>query len=156
MEAPVKQVEAASSAPRFIALTPQQLLAAAQEGREEKVVAVPGLGDVLIGEISGIDRADILSAQVAQAQAETFDVKGYQRKLLLASVLDATSPEGERTLAFTSNAEASTFMRLGGSKIRALIDAIEEFSGMQAKAKDAVDAGKDDSKSTPSSPGTTD
>lgn len=140
--------EAQASAPNVKALTPAQLLAAAERGREEKVIAVPGLGAVLIGEITGVERADILSAQVEMARQDKIDVKGYQRKLLLAAVLDPTSPEEARTNAFLSNGEAATFMRLGGGKIRALIDAIEEFSGMQADKVKAVEEGKDDSSST--------
>jgi hypothetical protein len=141
-------------APNVKALTPQQLLDAAAKGRDEKLVDVPGLGPVLIGEISGTDRADILSTQVDQARANTIDVKGYQRRLLAGSVLDPTSPPEERRGAFSSMAEAASFMRLGGGKIRHLIDAIEEFSGMQAKPEAAVEAGKDDSSSTLSDSGT--
>lgn len=148
-------VRASASAPDVRALSPQQLLAAAEKGREETIVDVPGLGPVLIGEISGTERADILSHQVELARKDRVDVKGYQRKLLLSSMLDPTSPEGERTPAFTSNAEASTFMQLGGGKIRHLVDEIERFSGMQVATtddgrKENIEEGKDDSSSIPS------
>lgn len=123
-EAPV------STAPRF--LTRAELLS--PPALDEKVVSFPGWGDVLCGELSGDDRAAITEKLAKSSQDGEVDLRGYQKKLLALGLLDPESPEDAR-VPLLRDADASAFMsKLGGGKVRDLVETIEALSGMSAKA----------------------
>src|ERR1700723_3598611 len=106
--------------------------AAGKLNEEEK--HVEGLGLLLLGEIGADVRAEILTEQqsvalFAEGAAKKLDRKWYEKKLLLAGVLDPASPEGARLPLFKQG-DMDSVMRIGGSKIGEVVDAIERLSLM--------------------------
>ena len=114
-------------------LSRDALLAAAGKLNEE-VHTVDGLGTLLLGEIGADVRAEILTEQqsvalFAEGAAKKLDRKWYEKKLLLAGVLDPQSPEGNRAPLFKPG-DMDSVMRIGGAKIAEVVDAIERLSLM--------------------------
>lgn len=114
-----------------VGITREALLDAASTSRDEAEVDVPGLGVVLVGEISGDERARIMEAAARAIQAEQVDIRGYQKQMLAAGILDPSSPKGAR-VPLLRHEDIDAVMKLGAAKIRFLIDEIERLSGMGA------------------------
>ncbi len=108
--------------------TRETFLAAAGHLSEEEI-QVEGLGWLLLSEISGADRADIVAKSMMAYQRNELDVKGYQRAVLLAGIVDPSSPQDERAPMFRS-ADMDQVMKVGGSKLLEAIDVIERLSLM--------------------------
>jgi hypothetical protein len=98
---------------------------------KEATLEVEGIGLLLLSEISGTARAQIVSKQSAGllADAKQIDALAYQKALLLAGVIDGSSPEGARVPLF-STADIDRVMTLGGQKIAKIVDKIEELSAL--------------------------
>jgi len=133
-------------------LTREQLLEAALTAREEKLVRVPGLGPVLVGEISGDERATIVEAQIDAIQNERANVRGYQKKILAYGILDPVSPEGARVPLFRE-ADVDALMKLGAAKIRLLVEEIERLSGMGPAALASAEGNSDGTRNGSSTSG---
>jgi hypothetical protein len=117
-------------------------LAAAGRFKEEEL-EVEGIGRLVLSEISGDARADIIGtmAMALQPNTETgekgtLDTKGYQRSLLLAGVVDPTSAAGSRVPLFKIG-DLAEVMRVGGAKITAICDVIERLSMLGRHQPDA-------------------
>lgn len=125
--------EASVSAPRF--LTRDELLS--PPALDEKVVSLGGFGDVLVGELTGDARAEITERLAKSSQDGEVDLRGYQRKLLALGILD---PSVTPRVPLLREADVSALMaRLGGGKVRDLVEAIEGLSGMNAKAVESAE-----------------
>lgn len=98
---------------------------------EEKYV--DGFGWLLLSEITGDARADIVGRQSVGLLADQrkVDAKDYQRSLILAGVVDPTSPKGDRKPMFRP-ADMDRVMKIGGQKIADVVDAIEHLSALGA------------------------
>lgn len=118
--------------------------------REEEL-HVEGLGWLLLSEISGDARADIVGRQSVGLLAESrrIDAKDYQRSLILAGVVDPSSPKGDRRPMFRPG-DMDKVMRVGGGKIADVVDAIEKLSALGAYQG----AAEGNSESTPNGAGT--
>lgn len=102
----------------------------------EETFHVDGIGNLLLSEISGEARADILGSMASALQSDPttgekgkLDTNGYQRRLLLAGVVDANSPEGDRKPLFKAG-DLDRVMKVGGAKIQTVCGAIERLSKM--------------------------
>lgn len=120
----------------------------------EEIVDVPGLGKLLLGEVSGDVRADIAADQAAivlapEGEPRRYDVRSYQRRLLLHGVLDPESPRDAR-LPLLQPADIDRVMKIGGSKIATVVSTIERLSMLGQYAASA----EGNSNGTPSSAGT--
>lgn len=98
---------------------------------KEEEHTIEGLGKLLLSEIAGDVRADIVAAQSVGllADKKSIDAKAYQRTLLQNGVVDSTSPVGARTSLFRPG-DMDRVMKLGGGKIAEVIDHIERLSGL--------------------------
>ena len=108
------------------------LTSAGKLNEEEK--NIEGIGLMLLSEIGADVRAEILTEQqsvalFAEGAAKKLDRKWYEKKILLAGVLDPTSPEGARLPLFKPG-DMDTVMRNGGAKIAEVVDSIEKLSLM--------------------------
>lgn len=137
---------AAATAP----LTRDGLLQQAGKLREE-LVALAEAGDVLVRELTGADRAEIVQAQAEAYQDKKVDIAGYQKRILLAGITDADSPAGNRQPLLRPD-DADRLMQLGGGVIATLVKAIERLSGL---GQDAEKSAEGNSAPTPSSSSTT-
>lgn len=92
---------------------------------------VEGLGLLLLSEITGDVRADIVAAQSVGllADQKKIDAKTYQRTLIQNGVVDPESPKGARSPMFRPG-DMDSVMKLGGSKIAEIIDVIERLSSL--------------------------
>ena len=121
------------AAPKFA--TRDDFLAAAGKYAEEEYDA-PGIGLLLLSEIGGDARAEILGNMAMALQPDpetkekgTLDTKGYQRGLLAAGVVDPNSPPGARTPLF-SRGDLDQVMKVGGAVVAGIADVIERLSLM--------------------------
>lgn len=116
---------------------------------EEKFV--DGLGWLLLSEVTGDARADIVGRQSVGLLAENrrIDAKDYQRSLILAGVVDPNSQKGDRKPMFRP-ADMDRVMRVGGGKIAEVVDAIEALSALGAYQGGA----EGNSEATPNGAGT--
>lgn len=122
------------SSPRF--LTRDELLS--PPSLDEQVVSLDGFGDVLVGELTGEARAEITERLAKSSQDGEVDLRGYQRKLLALGILDPGSPESAR-VPLLREADVSVLMsKLGGGKVRELVETVESLSGMGAKAAEVA------------------
>lgn len=96
---------------------------------EEKYI--DGLGWVLLSEISGLDRAMIVGVQSLGLLAEQrkIDRVAYERALILAGVIDPSSPKSDRKPLFRPG-DMDRVMRLGGQVIAEIVDGIESLSAL--------------------------
>lgn len=101
----------------------------------EKVVAVPGVGNMLVGELTGEERAMVIEAQAAaqKARGDALDIGAYMKSLLRFGVLDPNSPAEKRTKLFDIG-DVEQVLKVGAGKLEALTEAIEELSGLGNKA----------------------
>jgi hypothetical protein len=92
---------------------------------------VDGFGYLLLSEVTGDVRADIVSSQSQGllADKKSIDAKQYQRQLIMAGVVDPSSPEGARLPMFRPG-DMDRVMKLGGSKIAEIVDVIEKLSSL--------------------------
>ncbi len=112
----------------------RELLLASAGKLNEETHTVEGLGTLLLGEIGADIRAEILTEQqsvalFAEGAAKKLDRKWYEKKILLAGVLDPASPEGAR-LPLLKPGDMDAVMRIGGAKIAEVVDVIERLSLM--------------------------
>ena len=103
---------------------------------DEEELTIDGIGTLLLSEISGHARAEILGTMAMGLQADPesgekgkLDTAGYQRALLLNGVVDPSSPPGARKPLFRE-ADMDRVMKVGGAKIQAAAEAIERLSKM--------------------------
>jgi hypothetical protein len=138
-----------AAAPEFVGR--DQWLGAGSKLAED-VVAVEGLGKVLVSEITAKVRAEIMTIQSSGLLTEvgkSIDHLRHQKTLLLAGVIDPASPEGGRTPLFKEG-DIDQVMQLGASKVEQIIDAIERLSKLGRYATSA----EGNSAPTPSVAGT--
>ncbi len=95
---------------------------------------VEGLGLLLLSEVTGEVRAEIMSDQSAvlllpEGQTRKLDQRGYQKKLILAGVVDPESPPGDRNPLFKAG-DLDRVMKIGGGKVAEVVDRIERLSGL--------------------------
>lgn len=92
---------------------------------------VEGLGLLLLSEVTGEVRAEIVAAQSIGllADQKKIDAKSYQRTLIQNGVVDPASPKGNRQPMFRSG-DMDRVMKLGGSKIAEIVDVIERLSSL--------------------------
>lgn len=98
---------------------------------KEQEVDVPGFGTLLLSEVTGDVRAEILGDQSVGLLADQrkIDAKVYQRKLILAGVVDPASPQGDRKPMFRPG-DMDRVMKIGGGKIADVVDGIEKLSSL--------------------------
>lgn len=98
---------------------------------KEEEVDVEGFGRLLLSEITGDARAEIVGHQSVGLLADQrkIDAKAYQRSLILAGVVDPTSPKGDRKPMFRPS-DLDRVMKVGGGKIAEIVDAIEKLSAL--------------------------
>lgn len=98
---------------------------------KEEEKHVEGLGLLLISEITGDVRAEIVGSQSEGLLADKrkIDAKQYQRQLILAGVVDPTSPKGDRKPMFRQG-DMDRVMKVGGGKIAEVVDVIEKLSSL--------------------------
>ena len=105
---------------------------------EEATVTIARKGKpsltLLIRELTGDERADLITKQAAAYQAGKVEIKQYQQDLMVAGIADPASPEGAR-LPLLKSGDAGAIMKLGGSKVKIICDAIQELSGMTPEAQ---------------------
>ena len=98
---------------------------------DEAELEVEGLGLLLLSEINGDVRAEIMTDQSAvllsDDKVKKINRRAYERTLLQAGVVDPASPKGARLPMFKL-ADMDQVMKIGGAKIGAVIDKIEELS----------------------------
>lgn len=92
---------------------------------------VDGLGWLVLSEITGDVRAEIVGQQSVGLLAEKrkIDAQAYQRTLILAGVVDPASPAGDRKPMFRPG-DMDRVMRIGGGKIADIVDVIEKLSSL--------------------------
>lgn len=117
----------------------------------EKEVDIKDLGVLLISEITGDVRAELIGQQFSGmiGDVKKFDRKAYERTLIQAGVIDPDSPPGGRRPMFRPG-DMDRVMRLGAGKITEIVDAIEELSGLG----DHSGAAEGNSETTPNGAGT--
>lgn len=98
---------------------------------KEEELKVEGLGLLIVSEITGEARADIVGHQSVGLLAEhkKIDAKTYQRQLIQAGVVDPASPKGDRKPMFRPG-DMDQVMKIGGGKIAEIVDAIERLSAL--------------------------
>lgn len=118
--------EAAEEAPKVFASRQDFLDAAGKLAEEEK--HIESIGWLILREITGEDRAKQIGASVkAMNDDGNVDIKGYQQALLLAGVVDPTSPPGARRPLFAEG-DLDRVMKVGAGKLAEVIDVIERLS----------------------------
>jgi hypothetical protein len=97
----------------------------------EAEVEIDGIGLVLLSEISGTVRANILAkqSQGLMGDVKTIDVLSYQRSLLQAGIVDPISPRDSRVPMFAIG-DMDRVMKMGGASIGKVIDKIEQLSSL--------------------------
>ena len=104
----------------------------------EELVDVPAMGKVLVRELSGRARAEVLQLLAPAASGGKADIGAYQKMLLENGLIDPESPKDERRpLLDVTNRDK--VMELGASKVEALCKAIERLSGLDAKAAESAE-----------------
>lgn len=134
--APKSDPAPASAAPEFVGR--EQWLGAGSKLAED-VVEVEGLGKVLVSEITAKVRAEIMTIQSSGLLTDvgkSIDHLRHQKTLLLAGVVDPSSPEGARVPLFKEG-DIDAVMQLGASKVEKIIDAIERLSKLGRHATSA-------------------
>lgn len=100
----------------------------------EDVVPTP-LGPVLVRELTGEERAQLMNDQVGRGKA---DMLVWRRKLIQLGVKDPDSPEDDRQPLF-DEADMDVVMSKGSGTIEAIVDRIEELSGLSNDSKAAAE-----------------
>lgn len=103
----------------------------------EDTVLVDGLGPVLVKELNGFERAEVIETQATTRGR--VDVKGYQRLLLLYGLADPESPDGARTPLLRKE-DLDQAMRLGAAAIERLCERVEQLSGLSVDAEALAEA----------------
>lgn len=111
-------------------LSRDDMLSAANRLREEEV-EIKGLGTLLISEITAEVRANLIGQQATgmMADQKKFDRNGYERTLIQAGVMDPLSPPHGRSTLFRLG-DMDRVMKIGGSKVADIVDAIERLSSL--------------------------
>lgn len=100
----------------------------------EEVIDVAGLGRVLVRELTGAQRARVLTALAPAAQGAAPDIGEYQKLLLRLGLIDPADGKPLLDLATVEKA-----MDLGASKVEALCSAVERLSGLSGKAPESAE-----------------
>lgn len=100
----------------------------------EEVIDVAGLGRVLVRELTGAQRAQVLTALAPAAQGAAPDIGEYQKLLLRLGLIDPADGKPLLDLATVERA-----MDLGASKVEALCSAVERLSGLSGKAPESAE-----------------
>lgn len=88
---------------------------------------------VLVRELTGAERAELITLQAEAYQKGSLKIREYEQKLLMAGVADPSTPKGAR-LPLLRSGDAEQMMKLGASKVQKLVSEIESLSGMGAAA----------------------
>ena len=127
---PVAAADVAPAAPGFASRT--DILDAAGRFAEEEH-DLEGVGKLLLSEISGATRAEILGQMATAIEGNKLTdpawTTKYQKTLLRAGVVDPASPVGARTPMFREG-DLDRLMQIGGAKLSGVVDAIEKLSRM--------------------------
>lgn len=113
----------------------------------EEDVEVDGLGTVLVREMTGKQRAQLLEVLAPAASGGKADLVRYQQMLLELGLVDPA--DGQPLLDMQTSADV--LAGLGASKIEQLCSAIERVSGL---SKSANERAEKNSETTPSSDST--
>ncbi len=109
-----------------------QILDAAGSFAEEEH-DLEGVGKLLLSEISGAARANILGQMATAIEGNKLTdpswTTKYQKTLLQHGVVDPASPAGARVPLF-KDGDMDRLMQLGGAKIQDVVDAVERLSRM--------------------------
>ncbi len=108
-------------------------LAAVGKLKEEET-EIEGIGLLLLSEVTGEVRAELMSDAsavllAAEGATKKIDRRSYEKKLLLAGVVDPESTAADRAPLFKAG-DMDKIMKLGGGKIAAAVDVIERLSGL--------------------------
>lgn len=101
---------------------------------EEDIVNTP-IGPVLVRELTGEERAELMNNQVGRGKANMIV---WRRQLILLGVKDPASPEDDRQPLF-EEADMDIVMSKGSATIEAIVDRIEELSGLTSDSKAAAE-----------------
>ena len=144
--------------PKNAPLDRDAFMSALARGLTEKEIDVQSFGRVLIGELSGDDRAKIMNADAKYlafgsdgSLSGMMDIAQHQRQVLLVGVLDPDSPPGARTPLLHPGDIDAVMRKLGGSKVKFIVDEIEVLSGLGAGG---ISSAEGNSAATPSGAGT--
>ncbi len=88
---------------------------------------------VLVRELTGAERAELITLQAEAYQKGSLKIREYEQKLMLAGVADPDTPKGARQ-PLLKGGEGEMLMKLGASKVQMLVSTIERLSGMGAAA----------------------
>jgi hypothetical protein len=89
--------------------------------------------NVLVRELTGGERAELITLQAEAYQQGSLKIKAYEQKLLLAGIADPSSPKGARQ-PLLKKGDDDQIMKLGSSKVAQLVTEIESLSGLGAGA----------------------
>ena len=95
----------------------------------EEELDVDGVGTLILSEITGADRAKIIGKSAQAMNDGALDLAAYQGSLLLAGVVDPSSPKGARN-PLLKEADLGRIMKLGAAKVQEIVDVIERLSLM--------------------------
>lgn len=120
--------EAADAAPEKKFASREDWLGAAGKLAEVEHY-IEGIGWLVLSEITGEARAEIVGASATALNEGRLDIKNYQKALLQHGVVDPASPAGDRKPFFRAG-DLDRVMRVGGKKITAIVEEIEKLSAM--------------------------
>ena len=89
--------------------------------------------NVLVRELTGAERADLITLQAEAYQQGSLKIREYEQKLLLAGIADPETPKGARQ-PLLKRGDDTELMKLGASKVQELVQKIEELSNLGAGA----------------------
>jgi hypothetical protein len=118
----------------------------------EEVKEIEGLGKVVVSEVTAAVRAELVTLQssgLLRDENKQIDRAAYEEKLLVAGLVDPSSPEGSRVPLFRKE-DMGRVMRWGSGKIEPIVDAIERLSHLGKYSSSA----EGNSAKTPSAAGT--
>jgi len=95
----------------------------------EEELDVDGIGTLVLSEITGADRAKIIGRSAQAMNDGQIDLGSYQGSLLLAGVVDPSSPKGARN-PLLKEGDVGRIMKLGSAKVQDIVDVIERLSLM--------------------------
>lgn len=122
----------AKPAPEAAPISRDQFLSG---GKLEEDTVVTPIGPVLVRELTGEERAKLMNDQVGRGKA---DMLVWRRKLILLGVKDPASPLDDRQPLF-EEADMDIVMSKGSATIEAIVDRIEELSGLANDSKAAAE-----------------
>lgn len=103
---------------------------------EDTVDLTNSKGDTLptlVRELTGAERADLITLQAEAYQKGSLKIREYEEKLLMSAVVDPESPKGARS-PLLKPGDGPNLMKMGSANIRLLVSRIEELSNMGSAA----------------------